>query len=70
MRALLELLCERLVVEENPGVIKFAVPRPFQIAHCRNQLLELLVPDERDERRVGPGGVGAVGGIIVLVSSP
>ena len=68
--ALLELLRKRLVVEENPGVIEFAVPGPFQIAHRRNQLFQLLVPDERDERRVSPGGVGTVGGIIVLVGSP
>jgi hypothetical protein len=68
--ALLELLRERLVVEEDPGIVEFAIPSPFQITNRWNQFLQLFIPDKGDERRVGPGGVGTVGGIVILVGSP
>lgn len=68
--ALLKFLSERHVVEEDPGVVELAVPGPLEITHGWNQLVELLVADERDQCRAGPRGVGAVGRIVAICRTP
>lgn len=70
LSSLLELRGERLIVEKDIGVVKLGVPGPLQVTHARNQLVELLVPDEGDDGCVGSGGVGAVRRVIVLVGAP
>lgn len=70
LSSLLELRGERLVIEKDIGVVKLGVPGPLQVTNARNQLVELLVPDEGDDGCVGSGGVGAVRRVIVLVGAP
>lgn len=67
---LLELLGEFDVVEEDVGVVEFAVPGALQIVHGLEQLVQLLVADEGDKRGIGAGRILAIGGIIVFVGSP
>lgn len=67
---LLELLGERLVVEEDPGVIELAVPGALQIAYRRNQLIEFLVSDKRDDGGGHASRVGAVRIVVVVFGSP
>jgi hypothetical protein len=40
---LLELLCERLVVEEQPGVIELFIERPLQISHALEHIVKFRV---------------------------
>ena len=68
--ALLKFLSERHVVEEDPGVVELAVPGALKITHGRNQFVQFLVADKRDECRIGTGGVGAVGGIVAIRRTP
>ena len=41
--SLLELVCERLVVEESPWVVELVVPRPLEIMHTLKHIFELLI---------------------------
>jgi hypothetical protein len=66
----LKLLGEWHVVEEDPRVVKFVVPCPFQVAHAWKQLVQLFVPHEGDDGRIGSGGVGAVRSVVVFVGAP
>lgn len=70
LRPFLEFLRERLVVEEDPGVIKLAVPCPFQITNRRDELIQLFIAHEGDEGGIRTGGVGIVGRIVVTFGSP
>lgn len=70
LRPPLELLRERDVVEEDPWVIELAVPGPFQVANCGDQVVKFFVPYEGNERGIGAGRVGAVGGIVAVVHTP
>ena len=45
-RLLLELFCERHIIEEGPWVVKFVIPRPFQILHALQQIVQLLISHE------------------------
>jgi hypothetical protein len=42
----LELVCERNVVEEGPGVVEFGVPGSFEVNHRLYHAVDLLVPDQ------------------------
>ena len=66
----LKLLGEWHVVEEDPRVVKFVVPCPFQVAHAWKQLVQLFVPHEGDDGCIGSGGVGAVRSVVVFVGAP
>jgi hypothetical protein len=68
--ALFEFLRKGLVVEEDPGVIEFAIPGPLQVFHRRNKIVQLFITDEGNESSVRAGGMGAVGGIVVAIGSP
>lgn len=70
LRSLLKLSREGLVVEEDPGIVELVVPRSLQVTHRRNEIVQFLVSDEGDQCRVGPGRVGAIGGIVVVFSAP
>lgn len=45
----LELFRERFVIEEQPGVVEFTIPCPFQISDRLEHILELIVPDKGEE---------------------
>lgn len=66
----LELLGEWLVVEEEPRVVELVIPGVLQVPYGRDQLVQLFVSNERDERRIGARGIAAVGGVIVFFGPP
>lgn len=66
----LELLRERDVIEEDPRVIELAIPGPFQVTDCRDQIIEFFVSYEGNERGVGASRVGAVGGVVAVAHMP
>lgn len=70
LRPPLELLRERDVVEEDPRVIELAVPGPFQVANRGDQVVKFFVSYEGNERGVGAGRVGAVGGVVAVAHMP
>lgn len=67
---LLKLFRERYIVEEDIGIVEFAVPGSFQIGHGLEQLAEFLIADKGDECGIGAGRLFAIGGVIVFVGSP
>lgn len=52
---LLELLSEGLVVKEDVWIVEFVVPSALEVSHSGDQIVEFLVSDQRDQRRVGAG---------------
>lgn len=70
LRLLLELLGERLVVEEDVGIVEFVVPCALEVAHGADQLVQFLVAHKRDEGSIGAGGLFAIVGVIVIFGSP
>lgn len=63
-----EFVGEGDVVEEGPGVVEFAVPRLFQIAHGAYHTVQLFIADQRQQRRRDSRRVGVV--CCVVVRSP
>jgi hypothetical protein len=70
LSTLLEFFGKGFVIDESPWVIELVVPRPLEIAHRRDQIVQLFVPDEGEKGGIDAGGVGAVGGVVVFFSSP
>ena len=59
----LELIREWDIVEEGPGVVELAIPGAFKVSHCGEELVELFVADEGEERGVDAGGIWGVWGV-------
>jgi len=47
--AYLELITERLIIEENPGVVVLSIPLIFELAHTLHQTYQLGVPHQTDQ---------------------
>ena len=45
----LEFFCELDVVEERPGIVVFAVPCAFEVAHGGEEVFEFAIADEGEE---------------------
>ena len=67
---LFELVGEGLIIEEDIGIVEFVVPSAFEVTHCAQHVVQLLIADEGDEGGIGTGGLFAIGGIVVLICSP
>ena len=63
--SLFEYFVKGLVVEKGPGVVEFVVPRPFQIAHCLDHAIYLVISYQREEGGVYSGRFGIVGCVVV-----
>ena len=51
-RALFELLGEWLIIEECPRIVELVVPGGLKIGHARQDILQLAVSDEGEQRRI------------------
>ena len=60
-----EFFGEGLVVEEEPGVVEFAVEGALEVADGHEHVLELVVAHKSEEGRVDAVRVGVVGGVVV-----
>jgi hypothetical protein len=67
---LLELLGERLVVEENVGVVELVVPGALEITHRADHVVQLFVTDEGDKGGISTGRLVAVRLIVVILRTP
>jgi hypothetical protein len=56
-RCSLELLTERLLVEEDPRISVPPVPMILELPDTLQNAVELFIADEADEGCSGPGGV-------------
>lgn len=70
LRQLLKFFREGLVIEEDPGVIEFAIPGALKIANGRDQFVEFFISDKRDEGRVGTGRFRVAGTIVAVGHTP
>ena len=43
----LELFCEGDIIEEGPWVVELAVPRPLEIVHRRDKIVQFFVSHQR-----------------------
>ena len=60
-----EFLREFNVVEKRPGIVVFAVPGAFEVAHGGKEVFEFAIADEGEEGCVYSWG-GGVGGTVVV----
>lgn len=67
---LLEFLRKRLIVQKGPGVVELVVPCALKLLHCRNQIAELFIANQRKKGRIDTCGVLAIGGVVVVFGAP
>lgn len=70
LRLLFELFGERFVIEEDIGIVELVVPGAFEVTHCAQYVVQLLVADECDKGGIGTGGIFTIGGVVVILCSP
>lgn len=46
----LELVVERFVIEEDPGILIFAIPLIFQLTHALYETFQFGITDQADQR--------------------
>lgn len=66
----LEFFGERLIIEEDIGIIELVVPSALEVLHGMDQVGKFLVAHEGDDGGIGASGLLGIGGVIVLFGSP
>ena len=66
----LEFFGERLIIEEDIGIVELVIPSALEVLHGMDQVAEFLVAHKRDDGGIGASGLLGIGGVIVLFGSP
>ncbi len=66
---LLELLGERLIIEESPRIIELVIPCPLEVMHTLKQIIELLITYQTQKSSVDARAIRVIWCVVVSVDS-